>query len=236
MVRKIIEINEEKCNGCGLCAHACHEGAIEMVAGKAKLVSDACCDGLGDCLPACPTGAIRIIERKAAPFDQKAVDRRTEEKTRAALPEPLDCGCPGTLEKPFGRPVQKSPERPSASTSKLGQWPVQLHLVNPKAPYLRDAELLLAADCTAFAHGDFHERFIKGRVALIGCPKFDDAGAYKEKLKLILELNPIRSITVVRMSVPCCRGMTAIAKQAMLESGILVPYGEVVIDTDGTAM
>lgn len=238
MKRKIIEINEEKCNGCGLCATACHEGAIKIIGGKAKLVSDAYCDGLGDCLPACPMDAIHMIEREAVPYDEAAVKLSLEKRRK----EPLACGCPGTMEKRIERKEKETmtevlQTRPSEGrSSALQQWPVQLKLVNPDASYLKKANLLLAADCTAFAHGDFHNRFIKGKVALIGCPKLDDAGYYKEKMKEILLRNDIRSLEVVRMSVPCCGGMANIAKQAMLETGIIVPYSEVVIDTDGSVL
>lgn len=256
MKRKIVSIDENLCNGCELCVKACHEGAIQMVNGKAQLVSDQYCDGLGDCLPACPTDAIRIIERDAAEYSQEAVDKRLEElkampapkaPTAQAAPEtvspvPMPCGCPGTMAKkilqPFpGPPVlDRKPEAPSAGEmpSQLSQWPVQLKLVNPNADYLKNADILIAADCTAFAYGAFHRDFIQGRITLIGCPKLDDNQHYIEKMAEIFKINLPKSITVVRMEVPCCGGIVSAVRQAMLNSGVIVPYNEVTIGIDGS--
>lgn len=239
MKRKIVKIHEERCNGCGLCVRACHEGAIELVEGKARLISDQYCDGLGDCLPACPTGAIEIIERVAAPYDEEAVkellSKKTGEQNRGELP----CGCPGSMARTIARgqgvetkPAQTLPQAEQVK-SELRQWPVQLHLVNPGAPYLQGAHLLIAADCTAYAYGNFHRDFIKNRVTLIGCPKLDDLEAYREKLLAILSNNQVRSITVVRMEVPCCRGIVSLVKEAMLKTETIVPYSEVVVGIDG---
>lgn len=238
MLRKIVSIDEDLCNGCELCVKACHEGAIQMVAGKARLVSDQYCDGLGDCLPACPTGAIRIIEREAADYSQEAVDLRLQEMK--APQEPLPCGCPGTAAKTLQRPMPPKLERKPAPVSdgdipsQLTQWPVQIKLINPAADYLKNADILIAADCTAFAYGAFHRDFIQGRITLIGCPKLDDNQYYAEKLAEIFKTAAPKSITVVRMEVPCCGGMVQSVRQAMLNSGVIVPYNEVVIGIDGS--
>jgi len=252
MKRRIIEINEDLCNGCELCVSACHEHAIQMVDGKAKLVSDIYCDGLGDCLPNCPTGAIVMIERDALEYSQEAVDERIavarqKDAAPAETLAPLGCGCPGTMSKKIERPTVtiskeapavKAPVKVSAQLSEplesqLNNWPVQLNLVNPKAEYLKGADILVAADCTAFAYADFHREFIKGRVALIGCPKLDDNNYYIEKLAAIFKENSPKSITVVRMEVPCCSGIVGAVKQAMLQSQMIVPYNEVTITLDG---
>lgn len=242
MKRKIISIDENLCNGCELCVKACHEGAIQMVDGKARLVSDQYCDGLGDCLPACPTGAIRMIEREAEEYSQEAVDKRLESlKPQKANPEPMPCGCPGTMAKTLQRTMmppklERKPE-PIADgeiPSQLTQWPVQLKLINPGADYLKGADLLIAADCTAFAYGAFHRDFIQGRITLIGCPKLDDNQFYAEKLAEIFKTAQPKSITVVRMEVPCCSGIVQSVKQAMLNSGVIVPYSEVTIGIDGS--
>lgn len=233
MKRKIVEINEEKCNGCGLCAKACHEGAIQMIDGKAKLISDEYCDGLGDCLPACPTDAIKIVEREAEAYDEEAVKARME-----MAKKPAPCGCPGTAARKIERKpvvVKKNvEENVEASASELRQWPVQLKLVNTKASYLENADLLVAADCTAYAYADFHKDFIKDHVTVIGCPKLDDNKYYEEKLAEILKSNNIKSITVVRMEVPCCGGIVSAVKNAMLKAQTIVPYKEVTISTDGS--
>ena len=199
MVRKIIEINEEKCNGCGACANACHEGAIGMVNGKAKLMRDDYCDGLGDCLPVCPTGAITFVSREAAAYDEAAV--------LAA----------------------------KAQGSQLQQWPVQIKLVPVNAPYFNEAKLLIAADCTAYAYANFHQDFIKGHITLIGCPKLDE-GDYSRKLTEIIKNNNIRSVTVVRMEVPCCGGIEMAAKTALQNSGKFIPWNVVTVATDGTIL
>lgn len=238
--RKIIQIHEEKCNGCGACASACHEGAIQMVNGKARLISDKYCDGLGDCLPTCPTGAIEMIEREAAAYDDEAVQELKKQKEQQGHQGAMPCGCPGSMARALEKkelpvtektaPVQNEAEQ---RPSELRQWPVQLHLVNPAADYFNDANLLIAADCCAYAYGDFHRDFIKNNVTVIGCPKLDDVDAYREKLIRILAGNNIKSITVVRMEVPCCGGIVKVVREAMLKSETIVPYREVVIGLDG---
>jgi ferredoxin len=241
MKRKIISIDEEKCNGCGLCAKACHEGAIEMVDSKAKLISDEYCDGLGDCLPECPTGAIQIIEREAAAYDEEAVQKRmAERQAKMESQKSLPCGCPGSAERTLVRKPAENRSVPeekcdcgSDCASELRQWPVQLELVNSKAHYFKGADLLVAADCVAYAYANFHKDFIKNHITVIGCPKLDDIEYYKEKLTDILKNNDIKSITVVRMEVPCCGGIVHAVKSAMLNSHIIVPYREVVISTEG---
>jgi ferredoxin len=237
MKRDIISIDEDKCNGCGLCIGACHEGAIELVNGKAKLISDEYCDGLGDCLPECPTDAIKIIQRDAAEYDVEAVEIKKEQNSKK---DNLPCGCPGTMEKSIKRnvnlkvkAVKAISEGDASVASELNQWPVQLKLVNSKAGFLNGADILIAADCTAYAYGNFHKEFIKGRVTLIGCPKLDDNEFYKEKIQDILKNNDIKSITVVRMEVPCCAGIVGSVKAAMLSAGIIVPYKEVTIGING---
>lgn len=228
MVRKIIKIDESKCNGCGLCAAACHEGAIGMVNGKAKLLREDYCDGLGDCLPACPTGAITFEEREAPAYDHAAV--LAAKAARQTAGAPLPCGCPGSASR-----VIRREERPAASgeiPSELRQFPVQLKLVPVRAPYFDGAELLIAADCTAFAYGAFHRDFIRGRVVLVGCPKLDE-GDYTEKLSAILAANEIRSVTVVRMEVPCCGGIQRATEAAVAASGRKIPLKVSVIGIDG---
>jgi ferredoxin len=223
MKRKIVEIDQNKCNGCGLCIDACHEGAIELVDGKARLVGEEYCDGLGDCLPECPVGAITIVEREVKPYDEVLVQQR--KTARAKLP----CGCPGTAARQF------TPEKAATQQVplQLGQWPVQLHLLNPYAPFLQGANLLVAADCTAFAYGNFHQDFIRDHVVAIGCPKLDDSQAYLDRLTAILTANELASITVVRMNVPCCGGIVRVVKAALAASGKQIPYREVVIATSG---
>jgi len=230
MIRKIIKIDEEKCNGCGLCAEACHEGAIGMVNGKARLLRDDYCDGLGDCLPACPTGAISFEEREAAEYDEAAVKKHKLNKQG----EPLPCGCPGTHSKTIRRGSECEAVHPpvSESKSRLSQWPVQMRLAPVNAPYFTDANLLIAADCTAYACGDFHNRFMRNKVTLIGCPKLDE-GDYSEKLTAIIRSNSIKSVTVVRMEVPCCGGMENAVKKALQNSGKFLPWQVVTISADG---
>lgn len=231
MIRKIIEINEEACNGCGLCADACHEGAIGMVEGKAKLLRDDYCDGLGDCLPACPTGAITFVEREAAPYDEAAVMAQKEKKQ----PQTLACGCPGTQSKTLN-PTDNLQQTPNAPIStQLNQWPVQIKLAPVNAPYFQNANLLIAADCTAYAYGNFHNAFMKGHITLIGCPKLDDID-YTEKLTEIIKQNEIKSLTVARMEVPCCGGIEMAVKQALRESGKFLPWQVVTISTDGRVL
>lgn len=228
MIRRIIQIDEAKCNGCGACAAACHEGAIGMVDGKAKLLRDDYCDGLGDCLPTCPTEAISFVEREAAAYDEDAVKAAQQAKKN-----PLPCGCPGTNVKQFS-PRQDTPSASDTAIvhSRLSQWPVQIKLVPVNAPYFEGANLLIAADCTAYAYGNFHERFIKNRVTLIGCPKLDD-GDYTEKLTAIIRENDIQSVTIVRMEVPCCGGLEHAAKEALKASKKFIPWQVVILSTDG---
>lgn len=253
MKRQIIKIDKEKCNGCGACAQACHEGAIGMIDGKAELLRDDYCDGLGNCLPVCPTGAITFEEREAAAFDEAAV---LENKRQSDAP-PLPCGCPGTLSKSINRAEESGSrsedscscsesscscgedsgsceEAPALSSmgSKLSQWPVQIKLVPTNAPYFNNANLLVAADCTAYAYGNFHNQFIRNRITLIGCPKLDE-GDYTEKLTEIIKNNNIKSLTVVRMEVPCCGGMEYAAKTALQRSGKFIPWQVVTISADG---
>ena len=228
--RKIIRIDEEKCNGCGLCAAACHEGAIGMVEGKARLLREDYCDGLGDCLPTCPMNAISFEEREAPAYDHQAV---LAAKAAKQAEEPTPCGCPGSRSRTLTHESSPSCEASLGELpSELGQWPVQIKLAPVKAPYFENADLLIAADCTAYAYGDFHRRFIRGRVVLIGCPKLDE-GDYAEKLGAILANNEIRSVTILRMEVPCCGGLENAARRAIQMSGKFLPWHVVVISTDG---
>ncbi len=230
MKRRIIEIDRETCNGCGACAAACHEGAIAMVDGKAALMRDDYCDGLGDCLPACPTGAISFVEREAAAYDEQAVLAHKQEKMRAEG-KSLPCGCPGSRSRRIEH--TDGGEAPLCeAVSRLAQWPVQIKLAPVNAPYFSGAKLLIAADCTAYAYAAFHERFIKGHITLIGCPKLD-AVDYSEKLTEILLRNDIKSVTVVRMEVPCCGGLEHAAKTALQKSGKFLPWQVVTLSTDG---
>ena len=228
MIRKIIKIDEDKCIGCGLCAAACHEGAIGMVDGKAKLLREDYCDGLGDCLPACPTGAITFEEREAPAYDEAAVLAAKAAKEAEA---PLPCGCPGSQSRAIER-CDVAPAAPVAAASQLRQWPVQIKLAPPTAPYFNGAHLLVAADCTAYAYGNFHNDFIRNKVCLIGCPKLDSVD-YAEKLTAILTVNDIKSVTVVRMEVPCCGGIENAVKKALIDSGKFIPWQVVTISTDG---
>ncbi len=235
MLRKIIKIDEDACNGCGLCAAACHEGAIGMVDGKAKLLREDYCDGLGDCLPACPTGAITFEEREAPAYDEKAV-MASKRFAGKQVPEknPLPCGCPGTQSKMLHREIpDENAKAAEAPASRLMQWPVQIKLVPVNAPYFDGANLLIAADCTAYAYGDFHSRFMKNKITLIGCPKLDE-GDYAEKLQEILARNNIKSLTIVRMEVPCCGGIENAAKRALQNSGKFIPWQVVTVRTDGS--
>lgn len=226
MIRKIIKINEDKCNGCGACAAACHEGAIEMVNGKAKLTREDYCDGLGDCLPACPVDAITFEQREAPAYDEAAVLA-----AKAIKSQSLPCGCPGTQAKVLHR--SETPAAVcTAPPSELRQWPVQIQLVPVNAPWFDGAKLLVAADCTAYAYANFHQEFIRDHITLVGCPKLDSAD-YAEKLTEILKHNEIRSVTVVRMEVPCCGGIENAAKQALQRSGKFIPWNVVTISTDG---
>jgi len=234
MIRKIIEIDEEKCNGCGLCAKACHEGAIGIIDGKAKLLRDDYCDGLGDCLPSCPMGAISFTEREALAYDEEAV-KENMKKLQQQKNE-LPCGCPGSQSKILNRP----PIKPASSDktdenipqSQLQQWPVQIKLVPVNAPYFDNAHLLIAADCSAYAYGDFHNKFMKNKVTLIGCPKLDE-GDYSQKLTAILKENNIKSVTVTRMEVPCCGGLQNAVINALKNSGKMIPWQVVTLSTQG---
>ena len=236
MIRRIIEIDEDKCNGCGLCADACHEGAIGMVDGKAKLLRDDYCDGLGDCLPNCPTGAISFVEREAAAYDREAVEANMKKKAQMAAKDkeekPVFHGCPGTRMKMINHKEEVQTEQSVHASSQLSQWPVQIKLVPVNAPYFKDANLLIAADCTAYAYGNFHQEFIKNRVTLIGCPKLDE-GDYSEKLTQIIANNDIKSVTIVRMEVPCCGGLENAAKKAIQDSGKFLPWQVHTISIDG---
>jgi len=271
-VRTVVQIDEEKCDGCGLCVPGCAEGALQIVDGKAKLVSDVYCDGLGDCLGECPQGAITLVQREAEEFDQKAVNKRLEKLGRDSIDhdyghdhdhnhnetadtadgektvQDLACGCPGTLSQSFNRPGSETTvpktgggcpgsrtrsfdhhhtaapaDQPGPAASKLGNWPVQIMLVPPHAPYLDGADLVIAADCVPFAYGDFHRRFLPGKTLLVGCPKFDDVDAYVEKLTGIFRDRNIRSIDVVHMEVPCCNGLIALVQRALKDSGRQIP-------------
>ena len=227
MVRRIIEIDRDKCNGCGACAEACHEGAIAMVDGKARLMRDDYCDGLGDCLPACPTGAITFVEREAAAYDEQAV---MENKQRKMQKEgmTLPCGCPGTAAKSFAH--KSTAENFGEIESRLNQWPVQIKLAPVNAPYFAGSSLLVAADCSAYAYGDFHRHFMNGKITLIGCPKLDGCD-YTEKLTAVAVSGGVSDITVVRMEVPCCGGIELAAKRAAQAAG--VPFRCITISTDG---
>ncbi|MHB1035552.1 MAG: 4Fe-4S binding protein [Pirellulales bacterium] len=251
-IRKIIKIDESRCDGCGLCATACQEGAIQIIAGKARLVSEIYCDGLGACLGECPRGAITIEERQAETFDERKTHEhlaRLKAATQLAVSETRGAasGCPGSRAQVLspaargegspgaGRSVPPATES-EATPSALGNWPVQLHLVPPGAPYFQDADLLLVADCVPFACADFHRRFLTGKPVVIGCPKLDDAGFYVEKLTRILTDSTIKSLTVVHMEVPCCSGLTRIAQAALGMSGKNLPLADITIGIRGAML
>jgi len=235
--RNIIEINEELCDGCGQCVPACAEGALQIVDGKVKLVSEIYCDGLGACLKDCPNGAIKIIEREAAEFDEKAVEAYLEEKKRSEKVTDISmpCGCPSSQVKVFQPSCYETKHQGTrASTSSaLSHWPVQIRLVPPTAPFLKGADILVAADCTPIAYPDFHQKFLKGRVVLIGCPKFDNPQEYIKKFADIFRESDIRSVTVLDMEVPCCSALPAIVNKGMELAGKRIPMDEVVISTQG---
>ena len=237
MKREIVKIDEEKCNGCGLCVPACAEGAIQIVDGKARLLADNLCDGLGACLGDCPMDAITIEEREADEFDEEAVEKHlsVEQEVPAAAVHPSHHGgCPSARLMTFGKEkLSQAKDEPGSRKSQLRQWPVQVHLVPPSAPFLKDADLLLAADCVPFAYADFHRDFLRDKALLIGCPKLDDGQAYLHKLTAILENNDIKSLTVMHMEVPCCSGLIAIARQAVAASGKDVPLETVRIGIQG---
>lgn len=234
MKRNIVQINTEKCNGCGLCVSACHEGALQLINGKAVLVSESYCDGLGNCLPECPTGAINIEEREAAVFDEVAV-KKNQKAPKSHTPETLACGCPGThariIEKKSAPLTQQQPT--VTFESQLNQWPCQIKLVPANASYFDNANLLVAADCTAFAYANIHQDFMKNKITIIGCPKLDEVD-YSAKLTEILKAHDLKNITVLRMEVPCCGGIVNAVKTALINSGKLIPWQVVTISTDGT--
>ena len=233
MIRKIIHIDEEKCNGCGACVTACHEGAIGLVNGKAKLMRDDYCDGFGDCLPGCPTGAITFEEREAAAYDEQAVLENKQKKAAAAAEKPVFHGCPGSAMRQFDRQQAAPAAAPAAAQpSQLAQWPCQIKLVPVNAPYFDGAKLLIAADCTAYAYANIHQEFMRGHVTLIGCPKLD-AVDYSEKLTEIIRNNDIKSVTVLRMEVPCCGGLEHAAVTALKNSGKFIPWNVVTFSVDG---
>ena len=235
MKRRIVEIDEAKCNGCGACANACHEGAIAMVNGKAHLMRDDYCDGFGDCLPHCPTGAITFVEREAVPYNEAAVQAAKQHKAAHACPGSAPRtfgGCPGSMAKALHPDAETAAATPETAPSQLRQWPVQIKLVPTNAPYFDGARLLIAADCTAYAYAAFHQKFIRGHITLVGCPKLDDVD-YSEKLTRIIRDNDIKEVTVVRMEVPCCGGLENAAKRALQASGKFLPWQVVTISTDG---
>lgn len=246
MIRKVIHIDEDKCNGCGICANACHEGAIGMVDGKAKLLRDDYCDGMGDCLPACPTGAITFEEREAAAYNEAAVQENKKKKELQEKMKQMNAGgCPGSavrmlqqknagVSSPTGTSSLVG-ENSMAAVSQLRNWPVQIKLAPINAPYFKDAKLLIAADCTAYAYANFHQEFIRGKVTMVGCPKLDSVD-YSEKLTEIIRNNDIQSVTIVRMEVPCCGGLEMAAKKALQASGKFIPWQVVTISIDGTIL
>ena len=237
--RKIIQIDEEKCDGCGVCVPSCAEGAIQIINGKARLVSEKYCDGLGACLGECPKGALHIVERDADDFDETAVAEYLQKAPSHQVAEMpvLPCGCPSTQIQSFGKPTTceeaNKPVSHADSTSSLTHWPVQITLVPPTAPFLKGADLLVAADCTPFVYPDFHRDFLKGKVLLVGCPKLDDAQAYVQKITDVFKTANIRSVTVLTMEVPCCQGLPVIIKKGMAAAGVDIPMNQVVVSVRG---
>ena len=235
MIRKIIRIDKEKCNGCGACANACHEGAIDIIDGKAELVREHFCDGLGDCLPECPTGAISFEEREAPAYDEEAVKEAQKKVFAKNQAMSTHTGCPGSRSMQIQRSERPETIKSTPSVeqlSKLQNWPVQIKLAPVSAPYFDGAKLLIAADCTAYAYASFHQDFIRNKVTLIGCPKLDQVD-YSEKLTAIIQNNNIQSVTIVRMEVPCCGGLEMAAKKALQNSGKFIPWQVVTISIDG---
>lgn len=233
MIRKIIKIDESKCNGCGICAAACHEGAIEIVDGKAVLTREDYCDGLGDCLPGCPVGAISFEEREAPAYDEVAVLAAKHKKVKEQDIKIPHAGCPGTQVRQIVPPkTENTPSRTSTPVSQLCQWPCQIKLAPVNAPYFDGAKLLIAADCTAYAYANIHEDFMKGKVTLIGCPKLDSVD-YSEKIREIIRNNNIKSVAILRMEVPCCGGIEMAVKKALQESGKFIPWRTITISIDG---
>ena len=235
MIRKIIRIDKEKCNGCGACADACHEGAIDIIHGKAELVREHFCDGLGDCLPECPTGAISFEEREAPEYDEKAVKEAQKKILAKNQTMATHVGCPGSKSMQIQRKETSETKKLSSNAdqvSSLQNWPVQIKLAPVSAPYFNDAKLLIAADCTAYAYASFHQDFIRNKITLIGCPKLDQID-YSEKLTAIIQNNNIQSVTIVRMEVPCCGGLEMAAKKALQNSGKFIPWQVVTISIDG---
>lgn len=235
MIRKIIRIDKDKCNGCGACASACHEGAIDIINGKAELVREHFCDGLGDCLPECPTGAISFEEREAPEYDEKAVKEAQKKILAKNQTMATHVGCPGSKSMQIQRKETSETKKLSSNAdqvSSLQNWPVQIKLAPVNAPYFNDAKLLIAADCTAYAYASFHQDFIRNKITLIGCPKLDQID-YSEKLTAIIQNNNIQSVTIVRMEVPCCGGLEMAAKKALQNSGKFIPWQVVTISIDG---
>ncbi|MBU3950007.1 MAG: 4Fe-4S binding protein [Proteobacteria bacterium] len=234
VTRKIIEIDEELCDGCGNCVPSCAEGALQIVDGKAKVVSDNLCDGLGACLGECPTGALRVIEREAEDFDEEAVEKQLHEKKLNTAAEPaLACGCPSSTVQILSSPNAISPSSAQNEESTLGHWPVQIKLVPAKAPFLKGADLLVLADCVPVSFPTLHRDFLKGKAVMMGCPKFDDAEEYIDKFAQVFKEAGIKSVTTVIMEVPCCSGLPMIVKKGMDQSGVKVPMEQIVISTKG---
>lgn len=234
VLRNILKIDEEKCNGCGQCVDACAEGAIEVIDGKAKLVSEIYCDGLGACIGHCPQDAITIEQREADEFDEQATEAYLAEK-KSSQQQP-DCVCPGMSAKNLRDKSETTETENVSAPSQLTHWPIQLKLVSAQSPFFDNADLLLVADCVPFAMGDFHSRFLKDRSIAIGCPKLDDSQFYIEKLSAILKANKLKSLTVIHMEVPCCSGLTHIAKEAVSGSGVKLSFEDVTIDLRGNVI
>jgi len=234
VMRNIVKIDEEKCNGCGQCVDACAEGAIEIIDGKAKLVSEVYCDGLGACIGHCPEDAITIEQRQAAEFDEEATKVHLAKKKSSH--EQTDFACPGMMSKQLQPKAEPTGSGAVSAASQLSHWPVQLKLVSPQAPYFADADLLLVADCVPFAMGNFHNEFLKDHSIAVGCPKLDDSEFYIEKLAAILEANKINTLTVIHMEVPCCSGLTRIAREAITRSGAKLSFKDITISLQGDVL